>query len=160
MTQYKKTSEIWAEKSAFDFEKLLDPYREGGTQNQPVRRTMGTIIDFLVNKKKYPVDVVGAAILIVFTELFNGKQFSGDGTFGSMGRELVTYIRMTCDKLLQKKKQDEVFAAIAGGRFAYINEFIKRSVQIDTYPWWKKKIFKRKKWKQMQNDYLIFSKKV
>lgn len=148
----KKAEEVWAEKSAFDFEKLLDPYREGGTKEQPVRRCMGTIVDFLVNKKKYPVDVAGAAILIVFTEMFKGKAFNGDGSYGSCGRELITAIRMACDKLLQNKMQDKVFASIAGGRMAMINEFINREVTLKTYPRWKK-IARRGQWKKLQEEY-------
>lgn len=148
----KKAEEIWAEKSAFDFAKLLEPYIDGGTKEQPVKRCMGTIIDFLVNKKKYPVDVAGAAILIIFTEMFKGREFKGDGSYGSKGRELVTAIRMTCDKLLQNKMQDQVFASIAGGRMAMINEFINREVTLKTYPRLKK-IFGRKKWKALQAEY-------
>jgi len=140
------------ESEAFDFEKLLDPYRDGNTKEHPVRRTMGTIVDWLVNKKKYPVEVAGGAILIVFNELYKGKKFSGDGSYGSAGNDLVQYIRQACDKLLQQKMQEKVFAAIAGGRMAMINEFINREVAIKTYPRYKK-IFCRKKWKAMQDEY-------
>lgn len=149
---HKSAKEIWDEKSAFDFEKLLDPYREGGTPDQPVARCMGTIVDFLVNKKRYPVDVAGAAILIVFTEMFRGREFAGDGSYGSKGRELITAIRLACDRLLQNKMQDKVFASIAGGRMAMINEFIGREVELRTYPRWRK-IFGRKKWRARQAEY-------
>lgn len=149
---HKSAKDIWDEKSAFSFETLLDPYREGGTPDQPVQRCMGTIVDFLVNKKKYPVDVAGAGILIVFTEMFKGRAFNGDGSYGSKGRELVTAIRMTCDKLLQNKMQDKVFASIAGGRMAMIQEFINREVELKTYPRLKK-IFGRKKWRAKQAEY-------
>ena len=136
----------------FDFEKLLEPYRQGGTEKTPVRRTMGTLIDWLVNKKKYPVEVAGGALLIVFTELYKWKAFKGDGTWGSAGNELAQYIRLACDNLLQKQMQDKVYAAIAGGRMAMINEFIQREVTLKTYPRWRK-IFTRKKWKQLQEEY-------
>lgn len=148
----KNSDEIWAEKGAFDFEKLLEPYREGGQRDRPVKRTMGIMIDWLVNKKQYPVEVVGGAILIVFWEMFKGKEFSGDEKYGSKGRELDQYVRITCDKLLNQKLQDKVFASIAGGRMAMINEFINREVAIKTYPRIKK-IFCRSKWKAMQAEY-------
>lgn len=149
---YRKSEEIWDEKSAFNFEKLMDPYREGGSQTRPVKRTMGILVDWLVNKKKYPIDVAGAAILIVFTEMFKGREFAGDGTYGSKARELDTVIRMTCDKLLQNKLKNKVFASIASSRMALINEFINREVELKTYPLIKK-IFCRKKWRSLQKEY-------
>ena len=69
------------------------------------------MVNYLINKKKYPIDVAGAAILIVFTEMFNGRVFKGDGSFGSKGRELITSIRITCDRLLQNKMQDKFIYA-------------------------------------------------
>lgn len=102
----KSPDEIWAEKE-IDFEKLLDPYREGGTPEQPVRRTMGTMLDYFLNKKKYPKDVVGAALLVVFSELRVGRKFEGDGSYASPGRQLVSYIRRTCDEILHKKQEED-----------------------------------------------------
>ena len=32
-----------------NFNDLLKPYKEGGTNSNPVERTMGTIIDYLLN---------------------------------------------------------------------------------------------------------------
>lgn len=151
--KYQKVEEVYADRAAFDFEKLLDPYREGGQVAAPVERKLGLIIDWLINKKRYPVEVVGASILIVFWEMFNGKEFAGDGTYGSKGRELDLYLRTTCDKLLQQKLQEKVFASIAGGRMAMVSEFIKREVELKTYPRIKK-IFGRKKWKAKQAEYL------
>ena len=43
--------EIYAKKE-FNFEKLLEPYREGGTENAPVKRTMGTKQDCLKLNRK------------------------------------------------------------------------------------------------------------
>lgn len=65
---------------------------------------------------------------------------------------MAQYIRLACDNLLQKQMQDKVYAAIAGGRMAMINEFIQREVTLKTYPRWRK-IFTRKKWKQLQEEY-------
>lgn len=154
MTEYKKADEIWAEKSKFDFNLLLEPYIEGGTQNQPVKRTIGTILDYFINKKKYPVDVVGAAVLITFKELFDGKSFKGDGSYGSPGRELVSYIRIKCDEINQNKLRSEVFESIAGARMEALHELIYR-INRDNLPWgirlvspktweWKRKRARRK----------------
>ncbi len=95
-----------------DFEELLEPYREGGTQQFPIRRTMGTIVDYLLNKKKYPKEIVGSAVLGVFLELKAGRRFHGDGTYGSPGRALVSYLRRQCDTLLhiQHEKEANAFA--------------------------------------------------
>ena len=152
----KPVEEIWAEKDSFNFEKLLEPYSEGGQQHRPVKRTIGIILDWLINKKKYPIEVVGAAILVVFWELHKtGKSFAGDGTYGSKGRELDLYIRKTCDKLLENKLQDKVFASIAGGRMAMIQEFINREVSLKTYGWYRKisPFGGRKKWQKMKAEW-------
>lgn len=122
MVTYKSPEEIWNEKSKFNFDALLEPYSEGGTPDHPVKRSMGTIFDFLINKKKYPLDVAGAALLIVFNELFTGKVFMGDGSYGSKGRELVTYIRMKCDEIAQNKLKLQVFENIAGARMEVLEE--------------------------------------
>jgi len=86
-----------------NFDKLLEPYKDGGTEEIPVERTMGTIIDYLVNKKGYSLDTVGAAIFTVFFQMDAGITFKGDGSYGSEGRQLVTAIRMVCDEYNQAK---------------------------------------------------------
>ena len=54
---FKKLEDEW------DFEALLEPYREGGPgPERPVRRTWGTLIDWLKNKRGFPPDIIGAAI--------------------------------------------------------------------------------------------------
>ena len=100
------SEKIWGRKQAFDFELLLEPYREGGTEYSPIRRTMGTIVDYLLHKKKYPRDVVSTAIFKTFLELQNGLEFKGDGSYGSAGHELIYYIRTQCDALSYKQITD------------------------------------------------------
>ena len=85
------------------FEKLLNPYVKGGTKSNPVKRSMGTIIDYLINKKGYPIDIVGASIFYVFFWLNAGNEFKGDESYGSKGKELVTAIRLKCDELLKER---------------------------------------------------------
>ena len=40
--------------------------------------------------------------------LYNGGKFLGDGSYGSKGRELVTAIRMECDKLMRIKLESSI----------------------------------------------------
>mgnify|MGYP001462336294 CR=1 FL=1 len=134
MTEYKKAEEIWEEKNKFDFDALLEPYCEGGTQNAPVRRTVGTMLDYLINKKQYPVDVAGAGFLLVFKEMFDGKNFKGDGSYGSPGRELMTYVRMKCDEINQRKLRSKVFETIAGARMQALEELAFQTVR-QQLPW-------------------------
>jgi len=86
-----------------NFNELLKPYKEGGTAEIPIERTMGTIVDYLLHKKGYPLDVVGAAIFTIFFEMSVGREYKGDNSYGSKGRELVTTIRMKCDEYSQEK---------------------------------------------------------
>jgi hypothetical protein len=91
------------------FETILKPYKEGGTKDRPVERTMGTMLDYFLNKKQYPLEIVGGAVFLVFNYLNSGGEFEGDGSYGSRGRELVTSIRMKCDDLLQQKLEAESY---------------------------------------------------
>ncbi len=160
MTAKLTREEVEERRYQFDFEKLLDPYREGGTEKEPVRRTMGTIIDYLLNKKKYPQEVVGAGILAVFMQLKNGKVFPGDGTYGSRGRELVTAIRIACDRLARKKLQADLYGQIAQGRMEEMKTFISNQMLVTISPlfltpWYKKLPFsKYKKWRKALKKHL------
>ena len=107
-TVEQRTAEI--EEKRLNFDTLLEPYREGGTPEHPVRRTVGSIVDYLLNKRKYPKEVVGASLLAVFLELKAGRSFPGDGTYGSPGRDLVTYIRHNCDRINQERLTTEATA--------------------------------------------------
>ncbi|MHC4691036.1 MAG: hypothetical protein ACYS5F_15625, partial [Planctomycetota bacterium] len=76
MTQkevYDKLEEEW------DFEKLLEPYRRGGpNQQNEVRRTWGTLIDWLINARKFPPEVVGSAIFLVWMKIKRDGHFKPD----------------------------------------------------------------------------------
>lgn len=123
-----------------DFKKLLKPYEEGGITSSPVKRTMGTIVDYLVNKKGYPLDVVGGAIFMVFFWLDAGNEFKGNGKYGSKGKELVTSIRMKCDELLQRRLQGEAYGAFVEIYGAALKEQAKQqyaySWKRDFVKWW------------------------
>jgi len=91
------------------FDKLLKPYKQGGTKSKPIKRTIGTILDYLLNKKQYPMEIVGGAMFLVFNYLNSGGEFKGDGSYGSKGKELVTAIRMKCDDLLRNRLESEAW---------------------------------------------------
>lgn len=122
----------------FDFEKLLESYHDGGTEDRPVRRTYGTIIDYLVNKKGYGKEIVGAAILTIFLQIYSGKAFEGDGSYGSKGRELVTAIRIECDRLNQQKMSADMFEWMAQNVFQYIANQAAREAVAARKPWYKR----------------------
>ena len=122
----------------FSFERLLDPYREGGTPEQPVRRTMGSIVDYLVNRKKYSMEVAGAAVLIVFTEMKNGRKFKGNGSYGSPGAELVSEIRRVCDRLSRDNQQKQMYQFIADNVFKTIAQWAADEAIRQRKPWYRR----------------------
>ena len=109
-----------------DFKALLEPYKQGGTESSPVTRTMGTIVDYLINRRYYPIDVVGSAIFEVFFWLDAGNKFEGNEKYGSKGEELISSIRIKCDELLHKK--------LTG---VTMENFVNYSFKRDLRRWWR-----------------------
>jgi hypothetical protein len=102
-----------AVKPNFKFERLIRPYKQGGTENHQVVRTVGVQVDWLVNKRSYPLDIVGGALLVVYTKLYHNQiKFLGDGTWGSKGHQLDQYLLKTCEELYQKRLQSELGTAL------------------------------------------------
>jgi hypothetical protein len=136
---FQKLEEEW------DFEKLLEPYREGGTKSDPVRRTWGTVIDWLVNKRKFPPDIVGAAIFLVWMKIKRDGHFKGDDSYGSAGNEFVQTIRIMCASLMQQQMSKKIFSGMAGE----IENKIKAAIKADFFyltPWFVK-MFSVKYWR-------------
>lgn len=148
-----------SKQTAFDFNRLLKPYQEAGTENNKVTRTMGLIIDYLVNKKKYGIDIVGAAIMIVFWGLYSGKKFVVDGSYGSAGRELVTNIRMVCDAINRERLASKLYKKVAESRFEDIKIMVMRAgfnmlpwfVKMWSVKYWKFKLWQRRTRKEIEN---------
>jgi len=93
----------------YNFNTLLRPYRAGGTEQNPTRRTLETITGALISRYKFTPHEAGAAMLKVFHEMAdNGLEFKGDGTYGSEGRELFSCIRAQATAM----KQDEVMKEV------------------------------------------------
>jgi hypothetical protein len=135
----------------WDFENLLDPYRQGGTPENPVKRTWGTIIDWLINKHKFTPDIVGAGIFLVWMQIKKNGHFQpdynpeGEPVWGSAGHKFVMSIRIICASLIQQKMSQKIFSGMAG----QIESHIKTSLTADLWsnmPWWLK-LFSAKWWK-------------
>ena len=129
-------AEIYAKKE-FNFEKLLKPYTEGGTENHKVKRTIGTILDWLIFKKKFDPKIVGAALLLTFIELKKGKVFKGDGSYVSAGNELVRSILMLCSELSQGEIKNTFYKTIAEAKIEETGLLIDKKIG-KALPWFLK----------------------
>jgi len=137
--------EILDKINEFDFEKLMEPYREGGSKDKPIARTMGMIVDWLVNRKKYSVEVAGGAILLTFMRIMKEGHFKGDGTFGSAGNELDQNIRQAADVLNQKTLLAATYKKLAEGRAVEMKRFMLDTT-FRAIPWFVR-LFSIKYWK-------------
>ena len=122
----------------FDFEALIEPYREGGTQALPVRRTWGTVVRWLLDKHKFEPIVAGAAIMLVCLEMKSGKVFQGNGTYGSSGDQFVQYIRRLCLSLREKNQADNVFSIMGKKMFGQMEGMLAEQIKKQLKPWWRR----------------------
>jgi len=99
-------------KVRFNFDKLLEPYSEGGTEQSPVTRTIGTITSKLIIAHRIPPDIVGLALFKVFWKIAEGLEFKGNGKYGSKGAELFSCIKAQCVDLTQDKCSNEVIKKV------------------------------------------------
>jgi len=130
VTKQLTLEEIYAKiKADYDIEALLDPYKEGGTKETPIERSSGTILDWLINKKKFPPDIAGAGLISVLMELKQGKSFPGDGSYGSAGHQLVHAIAQRCDEFGRQHLRVEMFKTIAGAKLEVMEESIFEMVR-------------------------------
>lgn len=123
----------------FDFEKLMEPYREGGSEDKPVDRTLAMCIDWLVNRKKFPVEVVGGAILLTFMRIMKEGHFKGDGSYGSAGDKFDQNLRQAADVLNQKNLLAKTYKALAEGRAVAMKRFIL-DLNFTSWPWFIKMV--------------------
>lgn len=133
-------------KREWDFEQLLEPYRDGGPDKlHKVERSWGTIIDWLINRHKFPADVVGAGIFLVWMHIKANGHFNGDGSWGSAGNQFVHAIKTSCASIMQQQMSQQIFSGMAGE----IEQKIKMAYQHDLWrniPWWVK-MFAMNWWK-------------
>ena len=149
MTQeefYKKIEQEW------DFEKLIEPYRHGGPNRaNEVRRSWGTIIDWLINRRHFPPEVVGAGIFLTWMQVKRDghfkPDFNSDGkeVWDSAGNKFVQSIKAMCASVAKQQMSMQIFSGMAGK----IEEQIKIAFRGDFWtmtPWFVK-MFSVKYWK-------------
>lgn len=138
----------------FSFSTLLKPYRDCGMDSNKFERTIGLIIDWLVNKKKFPVEIAGAAILCTFMELYHGKVFKGKpGKYGSAGVELDQYIVQLAGRFLRQQLTAKTFKVMAEMRVSWMRQYIESELAMHLWPRWKR-IFKYRQWKRKKKALL------
>lgn len=119
-----------------DFNNLLRPYREGGKRERPVKRTMETIVNYLLNKKQYPIEIVGGAIFMVFNWLDTGGKFQGNGSYGSPGKELISAIRIKCDGLLKDRQKAATYEVFMQVYAKSLRKYVVPSWKRNLITWW------------------------
>ncbi len=138
----------------FSFSTLLEPYKEAGIESSPFERNIGLIVDWLVNKKKFPVEIAGAAILCTFMELYHGKEFKGvKGKYGSAGARLDHYIAQLAGEFLTQQLKSKTFKVMAEMRVGWMKEYIKGELALHLWPRWKR-VFKYFEWKKKKEELL------
>jgi len=138
--------------NGFSFEKLLKPYEEGGSNNNPIKRTIGGILDWLIFKRMYPSDIASAGMVLVFIDLHNGKVFKGDGSFGSAGDELDRTIATVCNGLVQHRLKDRMYQELAEEKVAEVCDYFAAEsaralpwfIKMFSYRYWQIRYKKRK----------------
>jgi len=150
MTKITPAEQLGKKAMEYDFEAVMKHYEEGGTPDNKVTRTWGLVISWLVEKKKFPLEVVGAAILITMERINKEGHFKGIGDkYGSKGREFDRNLAATCEMINNQKLTNEAFKSIAEARAPYMQLFISKQT-FSLFPWWVKmlswKYWKYRKW--------------
>ncbi len=121
----------------YDFEKILIPYKEGGTKDHPVERTWGMVVSWLHDKKRFPLDVIGAAIMLTVDRIKKEGHFKGTGKYGGDGRVFDHNLLATCDLIQKQRVVDLTYKAIVESRAPHMQLFVTRQV-FSLLPWWVK----------------------
>lgn len=123
-------------RKGLNIDKLLKPYREGGTEAQPVIRTIGTIASKLIIANRLPVEIVGAAIFKVFYKMaYEGLVFEGNGKYGSKGKELFSCIKAQAVQMAENKNHDDVLSVVYASVACVKNKCPKRSRKLIKQNW-------------------------
>lgn len=123
-----------------DFEKLLEPYKEGGTINTPIERTIGTMASKLIIVYRLPVEIVGAAMFRVFYAMaYEGLKFKGNEKYGSKGAELFSCIKAQAIDITQKDAAKAVLKEINDMTSCVDQKCKKRmKIRVPRTKWWTK----------------------
>ena len=95
------------------FDKLIEPYKDGGTEKGPVDVTIGNICSKLMVQYRIPADIVGVALYKVMYEIANNDLvFEGNGKYGSKGAELFSCIKAQCVDMVEKQSSQSALDVI------------------------------------------------
>ena len=123
-------------KQKFNFDKLLEPYSEGGTKDSPITRTIGTITSKLMVSYRIPPDVVGLALYKVFHKIAHeGLEFKGNDKYGSKGAELFSCIKAQCLDITQNKCSNEVIKKVFELGFCTEKDCRFRQQELEKQDW-------------------------
>ena len=130
---YKKIADTW------DFDEIIKPYEVGGTPDHPVKRTWGLVISWLVDKKRFPLDVIGAAMMLTVEKIKREGDFEDTGKHGSMGDQFDSNLLATCDLIQKQRLVNLTYKSIVESRGPHLQLFITRQV-FNLIPWWVKMV--------------------
>lgn len=123
----------------FNITELLKPYKEGGTEKQPVERSLETISNALINRYKYSKYVAALAIWKVFYSVANeGLEFNGDGSYGSKGRELFSAIKAQCVHMLAEKALRSIKTELTNKTVCFRLDCPRRTLKLRKLSRWKR----------------------
>jgi len=123
------------------FDKLIKPYKDGGTEKGPVDVTIGNICSKLMVSYRIPPDVVGAALYKVMDAVANkGLEFKGNDKYGSKGAELFSCIKAQCVDLTENKSVREV-----------VNKIFKQTSCLRDCRYRTKVLEKKSRWVRIKN---------
>lgn len=138
----------------FDFTELLKPYKECGTEENPIERNIGLILYWLTVKKRLPIDIAGAAIFTVFMKVMEEGDFKGDSSYGSAGHELDQAIIQVAQDMYNEKTMTGLYKKLASGRYPEMKRY-QASVICEFMPWfikmWSVKYWKYRALKRREN---------
>lgn len=127
------------------FDKLIEPYKAGGTEKGPVDVTIGNICAKLMVNYRIPPEIVGAALYKVMDNLANkGLVFKGNGKWGSKGAELFSCIKAQCMDMTEKQSAQKTIDAIMGATSCMRDCPIRSKELIKKIRWQRFKLFMAK----------------
>lgn len=118
------------------FDKLIEPYKQGGTEKGPVDVTIGNICSKLMVNYRIPPEIVGSALYNVFNAIANkGLVFKGNRKWGSKGAELFSCIKAQCVDMTEKKSAQDAINAIMATTSCMRNCPVRSKVLVKTSRW-------------------------
>lgn len=118
-------------------ENMIKPYEEGGTEGNPITRTLGGIFYWLTVTKKIPQEIAGGAIFLVFLKLLQEGPFKGNSTYGSAGNDLDLAILQIAEDMYEDKVLNGMYKKAALSNSPEIKRFAM-SIGFECNPWFNK----------------------